>query len=108
MRAERAFGYSLLMVLDVALSIIQWGVFVWVILSWIVFFAGQSSFRWRYRGFFNVILQLNEIFGRICYPLLRPFRKILPPHRTAGIDWSPLLLLLTIYFIRTFLRLAFS
>ena|SRR5687768_2881741 len=106
-RAAGAFGYTFLSVIDIVLNVIQWGVLIWVILSWIVFFGGQSSFRWRYKGFFNVILQLNEIFGRICYPMLRPFRRLLPPHKTAGIDWSPLLLLLTIYFIRTFLRLAF-
>jgi len=34
------------------------------------------------------------------YPFLRPFRRILPPWKTAGIDWSPLLLLLVIFIIR--------
>ena len=33
-------------------------------------------------------------------PFLRPFRRLVPPHKTAGIDWSPLLLLLAIYILR--------
>jgi uncharacterized protein YggT (Ycf19 family) len=34
------------------------------------------------------------------YPFLRPFRRLIPPHKTAGIDWSPLLLLLAIFVLR--------
>ena len=82
------------------LDILQWTVFVWVIISWILFFASQSSVRWRYRGFYNVLAQLNDIFSRITHPFLRPFRRFLRRFDTAGIDWSPLLLLLAIYLIR--------
>ena len=90
------FVQAILIVLDV----IQWLVFVWVILSWIVFFARQSSFRWRYKGFFNALEQIDEILTRMTSPMLRPFRRILPPHKTGGIDWSPMLLLLAIFIIR--------
>jgi len=48
----------------------------------------------------NILNQLNDIFGRMAWPFLRPFRRLLPPHKTAGIDWSPLLLLLAIFVIR--------
>jgi uncharacterized protein YggT (Ycf19 family) len=41
--------------------------------------------------------------SRMTYPFLRPFRRILPPHKMGGIDWSPLLLLLAIYLIRRLL-----
>jgi len=34
------------------------------------------------------------------YPLLRPFRRMTRRWDTAGIDWSPLLLLIAIYLIR--------
>lgn len=91
-------------VLDWVLQFIIWTVFAWVILSWILFFTSQSSFRWRYRGFFNVLTQLNDIFTRMTYPLLRPFRRLLRRWDTAGIDWSPLLLLLAIYLIRALLE----
>ena len=84
----------------IVLNVIWWIVIVWVILSWIVFFASQTSFRWRNRTAYSILNQLNEIFGRMAWPFLRPFRRLLPPHKTAGIDWSPLLLLLAIYVLR--------
>ena len=94
------FAYPFINVRLIVLDILQWTVFVWVIISWILFFASQSSVRWRYRGFYNVLSQLNDIFSRITYPFLRPFRRLLRRIDTAGIDWSPLLLLLVIYLIR--------
>jgi uncharacterized protein YggT (Ycf19 family) len=90
----------------IVLDVIQWIVFAWVILSWIVFFARQSSFRWRYKGFFTVLEQLDEILSRMTSPFLRPFRRILPPHKTAGIDWSPMLLLLAIFILRGLIAAA--
>ena len=93
-------------VLLMILQILEWTVFVWVIISWILFFASQSSMRWRYRGFYNVMNQLNDIFSRITHPFLRPFRRFLRRFDTAGIDWSPLLLLLVIYLIRRLLIAA--
>ena len=33
-------------------------------------------------------------------PLLRPFRRLLPPSKTSGIDFSPLLLLLVVGLIQ--------
>src|SRR5207253_3019026 len=67
-------------VLNIILSVILWIVFGWVILSWIVFFASQTSFRWRNRTAYNILMQLNEIFTRMAYPFVLPFRRILPPH----------------------------
>lgn len=84
----------------ILLNVIEWLVIVWVVISWILFFASQTSFRWRYRTGFNLLMQLNDIFSRMTYPFLRPFRRIVPPHKTGGIDWSPLLLLLAIFIIR--------
>ena len=83
----------------IVLQFIEWLVIIWVILSWILFFTSQTSFRWKYRTAYSILNQLNDIFSRMTWPLLRPFRRILPPHRTAGIDWSPLLLLLAIFIL---------
>ena len=85
---------------QIVLGVIQWIVLIWVIISWLLFFAAQTSFRWRNKGAYTILNQLNDIFGRMAWPFLRPFRRILPPHKTAGIDWSPLLLLLAIFIIR--------
>ncbi|MDP9362267.1 MAG: YggT family protein [Acidobacteriota bacterium] len=84
----------------IVLRVIEWIVLVWVVLSWILFFASQTSFRWRYKAAFSILNQLNDIFTRMTSPFLRPFRRLLPPHKTAGIDWSPLLLLLAIFILR--------
>jgi len=91
-----------------ALSVIWWTVVFWVLLSWIVFFASQSSFRWRNRGLYNVLTQINDLLSRMAYPFVRPFRRILPPHKMGGIDWSPMLLLLVIYLIRRLLWLILA
>ncbi len=92
----------------IILQVIEWIVLVWVIISWILFFASQTSFRWRYKSAYMILNQLNDIFSRMTYPFLRPFRRILPPHKTAGIDWSPLLLLLAIYIIRGVAKYVFE
>ena len=86
-------------ILLIVLSIIRWIVLVWVILSWILFFASQTSFRWRNRGAYHVLEQLNDIFSRMTWPFLRPIRRLLRRYDTAGIDWSPLVLLLFILLI---------
>jgi uncharacterized protein YggT (Ycf19 family) len=95
-----AFVNPIFTVLYVVLGFLQWLILIWVILSWILFFARQSKFRWRYRGFFNVLEQLDDIFSRMTYPFLRPFRRMLRNVNTAGIDWSPLLLILAIILLR--------
>lgn len=92
-------------VIQIILNFIWWIVIVWVILSWIVFFASQTSFRWRYRSAYNILNQLNDLLNRMAYPFVRPFRRILPPHKMGGIDWSPMLLLLAIYLLQRILGL---
>lgn len=104
-RVGGAFVYSVLNVLFIIFSVLKFLILGWVILSWILFFASRGSFRWKYRGFYSTLEMINEFFGRALAPLLAPFRKLLPPWKTGGIDWSPLLLLLVIYFIESFLRL---
>ncbi|HXH92086.1 MAG TPA: YggT family protein [Thermoanaerobaculia bacterium] len=93
--------------LMIVLQVIQWIVLVWVILSWVLFFASQTSFRWRYKSAYVILNQLNDIFTRMTSPFLRPFRRLVPPHKMGGIDWSPLLLLLAIYILRGVLDYLF-
>lgn len=90
------------------LTFIEWIVIIWVIVSWLVFFASQSSFRWRNRGAYHLLSQINDLLTRMAYPFIRPFRRILPPHKMGGIDWSPLLLLLAIFLIRRLILVAMT
>src|SRR5687768_13417276 len=87
-------------VLLIILDLLQWLILIWVVLSWILFFARQSSFRWRHKQFYSILEQLDDVFSRMTYPFLWPFRRMLRRVNTAGIDWSPLLLILAIVLLR--------
>jgi uncharacterized protein YggT (Ycf19 family) len=100
----RPFFEALLLIL----SVIEWTILVWVVLSWVLFFMRQSSFRWRYRKFFTVIEQINDLLTRMTHPFLRPIRRMLRRFDTAGIDWSPLVLLLFIFILRGLLNAAYG
>ncbi len=88
----------------IILSVIKWLIFVWVILSWILFFLRNSKFRWRHRQFYGTLELLNDLFERMTRPFLRPIRRWLRRFDTAGIDWSPMVLVLIIFILRQVLR----
>jgi uncharacterized protein YggT (Ycf19 family) len=90
------------------LDAISFFVLVWVILSWVVFFMSRSSVRWKHRKLYDTLAMLSGALDGAMRPILKPFRKILPPWKTGGVDFSPVLLLLAIYMIRTFLSLVFA
>lgn len=46
---------------------------------------------------------LAVILIKLTEPLLRPLRKLLPPFRTGGLDLSPMLLVIIILFLDSFL-----
>jgi uncharacterized protein YggT (Ycf19 family) len=78
--------------------------FVWVVLSWILFFTQRSKSRWRYRQLFSILEQLE---GLLLGPLLRLARRILPPRilprEWQMIDLSPIIVLLLIELLRALL-----
>jgi uncharacterized protein YggT (Ycf19 family) len=92
----------------IALEVLQYLILIWVLLSWVLFFLRNSKMRWRNPRFFHILEQLDEIFSRMTYPFLRPFRRVLRRVDTAGIDWSPLLLLLTIFIVRGLIVIAYQ
>ena len=87
-----AFTAAVLDVIFTILTVIQWLVIIAAVISWV-----NPDPR-------NPIVQF---LYRTTEPLLRPFRKLLPPGRTGGIDFSPLLVILLIIFIKTFLSRLF-
>ena len=103
-----AFLAPFFSVILLILSIIQWIVVVWVVLSWILFALSHTSFRWRHPNGYRFLETLDDIFGRMAAPFLRPIRRWLRRFNTHGIDWSPLVLLVIIYFIREMLIVVFS
>ncbi len=83
-----AFAVSLLDIILTLLNLIKWMVIIAAVISWV-----SPDPR-------NPIVQFLYKFTE---PLLRPFRKLLPPSRTGGIALSPLLLILLIQFLQIFL-----
>ena len=71
---------------------------------WII--IASAIFSWLYA--FNVVNSRNQFVGsignmlyRLTEPVLRPIRRLMPD--LGGIDISPIILLLILFFIRQFL-----
>ena len=92
MNVGGAFASAVLQVIFAILSVIQWLVIIAAVISWV-----NPDPR-------NPIVQF---LYRTTEPILRPFRKILPPRRTGGIDLSPILVILLILSIKVLLSNLF-
>ena len=86
------------------LALIQTVVLALDLYWWII--IASAVFSWLYA--FNVVNPRNQIVStignflfRITEPALRPIRRVLPD--LGGIDISPIVLLLAIFFLRQFL-----
>jgi len=83
---------GVLEVFFIILTMIQWLVIAAALISWV-----SPDPR-------NPIVQF---LYKTTEPILRPFRRILPPSRTGGIDISPILVILLIVFLKIFLSRLF-
>ncbi len=92
MNVGGAFATAVLQVIFAILSVIKWLVIIAAVISWV-----SPDPR-------NPIVQF---LYRTTEPILRPFRRLLPPARTGGIDLSPILVILLILFVEVFLRKLF-
>ena len=92
MNVGSAFASAVLQVIFAILSVIQWLVIIAAVISWV-----NPDPR-------NPIVQF---LYRTTEPILRPFRWILPPRRTGGIDFSPILVILLILFVKVLLSNLF-
>ncbi len=85
---------SLLNVLSLILRLYTFVIFAAVILSWLLAFNVVNRHNDIVRAIWNFVTALTE-------PLLRPIRGIIP--NLGGIDISPLILLVIIYFLSSVL-----
>lgn len=92
MNVGGAFATAVLQVIFAILSVIKWLVIIAAVISWV-----SPDPR-------NPIVQF---LYRTTEPILRPFRRLLPPARTGGIDLSAILVILLILFVEIFLRKLF-
>ena len=93
MNVGGALMEGVLVVIFAILWIIQWLVIVAAVISWVNPDPRNPIVQFLYRS---------------TEPILRPFRRLLPPARTGGIDFSPILVILVILFIRTVLSRLFQ
>ena len=78
--------------------------YVLTALQWLVIIAALVS--WVSPDPRNPIVRFLYVTTE---PLFRPFRRILPPSRTGGLDLSPLFVLIVIYAVSRFVaRMAVS
>lgn len=88
MNFARGFGFSLLQLFLTLLDIYTWVIIIRALISWVS------------PDPYNPIVQ---ILHRVTEPVLRPVRRLIPPHKLGGLDLSPLVVLLAIQFIKYFL-----
>ncbi len=77
--------------LDTAIQIYIWLLIAYVVLSWLVSFNVINTGN-------RTVYQIGDFLNRITEPALRPIRNVLP--NLGGIDISPIVLILLLYFIR--------
>ena len=84
----------LIQVAILALDLYWWVVIVSAILSWLVAFNVVNTSN-------RLVYTIGDFLWRITEPALRPIRRVLP--NLGGIDISPVVLLLAIFFVKQLL-----
>jgi YggT family protein len=95
MNAPHAFIFALVEVIEIALNLYIWVLIIGAVMSWLVAF-GVINMHNRF------VQMASDIIYRVTEPALRPIRRILPP--MGGLDLAPLVLILIIIFLQSFLR----
>jgi YggT family protein len=83
--------YALLNLISTVITIYIWLLIAQAVLSWLLAFGVVN----RYNRF---VTSIGDFLWRITEPLLRPIRSVLPD--LGGIDISPVILILLLYFLR--------
>jgi len=95
MNAPHAFLFALFEVIEIALNLYIWVLIIGAVISWLVAF-GVINMHNRF------VQMVSDFVHRVTEPALRHIRRILPP--MGGLDLSPLVLILIIIFLQSFLR----
>jgi YggT family protein len=83
--------YAFLNLVSTVIQIYIWLLIAQAVLSWLVAFGIANRHH-------RLVSVLGDFLWRITEPLLRPIRRVLPD--LGGIDVSPVILILLLYFIR--------
>jgi YggT family protein len=82
--------YALLNLVHTVITIYIWLLIIQAVLSWLVAFGIVNRHN-------RVVAMVGDFLWRITEPLLRPIRRIIPD--LGGIDISPVILILLLYFV---------
>lgn len=85
-------------VIDMLLSGYSIIILVGAVLSWLVMFGVVNRHN-------QVVYVIGDFCHRLTEPLLAPIRRVLPS--ISGVDLSPMVLLIAIYLIRSYLPILF-
>jgi YggT family protein len=83
--------YAVLNLISTLITIFIWLLIAQAVLSWLLAFGVVN----RYNRF---VAAASDFLWRVTEPLLRPIRSVLPD--LGGIDISPVILILILYFLR--------
>jgi len=86
--------YALLNLIDNVINIYIWILILSVVLSWLVAFNVVNTSN-------RIVYLVGDFLFRVTEPLLRPIRRVLP--NLGGLDLSPIVLILLLYFLRDLL-----
>ena len=85
---------ALLMTLSMILTIVWWIFLIMIIMSWLINFNVINTRNQFVASVWRIVNQITE-------PLLKPIRRIVPP--VGGLDLSPLIVFVIIFFLQSFL-----
>jgi len=83
--------YALLNLISTVITIFIWLLIAQAVLSWLLAFGVVNRYN-------RAVASASDFLWRITEPLLRPIRSVLPD--LGGIDFSPVVLILILYFLR--------
>jgi YggT family protein len=86
--------YAFLNLVSTVIQIYIWLLIAQAVLSWLVAFGIVNRYN-------RVVATIGDFLWRITEPLLRPIRRVLPD--LGGIDISPIILILLLWFLRNLL-----
>ena len=86
--------HSILWLLDTLINIYIWVLIASAVLSWLVAFNVVNPRN-------PIVAQIGEALWRLTEPVLAPIRSFLP--HLGGLDLSPLVLIIALFFVRNLL-----
>ena len=85
------FLVPIIEVINALLDLYWWVIIITAVASWLIAFGVLNTYN-------RTVARILDVLYRLTEPALRPIRQLLP--NFGGIDVSPVILLLIIWFIR--------